>query len=57
MCATSSQGDRAGLQFRDHSDRLAQPQVRRGQTEDQGNGQPLSFYLPIHLVGEVFVTR
>ena len=36
---------------------LAQPAQRRSETEDEGNGQPLSFHLPVCLAGKILQPR
>ena len=52
-----AEGDRARIQLDDDPDHLAQPAQRDGEIEDQGNGEPVSVYLPLRLAGEVLQRR
>ncbi len=54
---TSVEGDRARLHLDGDPDHLAQSPHRRGQTEDQGDGQPLLFHLPVRVAGKIFQPR
>lgn len=50
-------GDRAGIQLYHHANHLAKSPDWRGEAKNQGNGQPVSFYLSLYLAGKVFFQR
>ena len=47
------ESNRARLFLDRHPHHLAQPADGRGQVEDQGNGEPLPFHLPLSLAGKI----
>ena len=53
----AAEGDRSRLLLDGDADHLAQPPHRRGQAQDQGNGQPLPLHRPVVLAGEVLQPR
>lgn len=54
---TPPQSHRPRLLLDRHPHHLAQPPHRRGQTQDQGNGQPLPLHLPLRLAGKILQPR
>src|SRR4051812_42547741 len=48
---------RPGLRVDHHADHLAEPEVRRVQTEDEGNGKPVPVHLSLCMAREVFQPR
>ena len=49
---TAAEGHRARLQLDDDPDHLAEQADGRREAEDEGDGQPVPFYLPLCMVGE-----
>src|SRR5689334_12356854 len=49
---TAAQGHRARLYLHGRADQLAQPDDRRLQAQDQGDGEPLPLYRVVRVAGE-----
>jgi hypothetical protein len=54
---TAVKGDHARLPLGKRSDHMAESAHRRIEAEDEGNGEPVIIYLPLHPAGKMAQSR